>query len=160
MTKVLSVSDTHGMNERWKQIIEIEKPDIVLHSGDHCTKKTIMIDNATYWVAGNNDYIGNEIETFTIENLKFVLLHGHQCGSRWDNARWKENLVEFVKPYSPHVMVYGHSHIQDYDVIDNVITINPGSLQLPRNKENLPTYATFNVDQDQLTNFKIHFVTY
>lgn len=56
-------------------------------------------------------------------------------------------------------MVYGHSHIQELDLIDNVITINPGSLQLPRNQENLPTYATFEVVDKKLANLKINFVS-
>lgn len=159
MKKVLSVSDTHGVNERWLKIIDLEKPDIILHSGDHCTEKKFMDGIATYWVAGNNDHLGNEIECFMIENMQFVLLHGHQCGSRWDNQRWKECLVAYVKKFMPNVMVYGHSHIQDLDLIDNVVTINPGSLQLPRNQENLPTYATFEVVDKKLANLKINFVT-
>lgn len=43
MKKVLSVSDTHGVNERWLKIIDLEKPDIILHSGDHCTEKNLWI---------------------------------------------------------------------------------------------------------------------
>lgn len=156
MLKILSVSDTHGRNERWEKVIKKELPDLVLHSGDHCTSENIMNLYANYWVAGNNDYIGNEIEIFKIEDLKFILLHGHQA-NRSNYEIWKNKLSEFAKPYNPDVLIYGHSHIQDVDEINGIKMINPGSLELPRNKEMQPTYITFEVDQNQIKNLKIHF---
>lgn len=156
MTKVLCVSDTHGRNERWIEIINKIKPDIVIHSGDHCTEKEIMDKYANFWVSGNNDYIGNEIELFKIENVKFILMHGHQA-SRYNLIKWKNDLVNIAKKENVNVLVYGHSHIQDIDNISNITTINPGSLELPRNPEILPTYVTFDVNDDKILNLKVHY---
>lgn len=156
MTKVLVVSDTHTHNDKWIELINKLKPNVILHCGDHCTQEEIMNKYATYWVAGNNDIYGEEIKIFNIENVKFILMHGHQA-SRIDLKKWKLNLIQLAKQNNVNVLVYGHSHIQDIDEIDNIIAINPGSLEYPRNPELLPTYITFDVDNDKVINIKIHY---
>ncbi|WP_027124034.1 YfcE family phosphodiesterase [Mycoplasmoides pirum] len=156
MIKVLCISDTHGRNQRWIELINKIKPNIVLHCGDHCTEEEIMNKYADFWVAGNNDYIGNEIELFKLENVKFILFHGHQA-ARFNLKKWKQNLVDIAKKHNVDAMIYGHSHIQDIDSVDGIVTINPGSLELPRNAELLPTYATFEVVDNKIQNIKIEF---
>lgn len=156
MTKVLAVSDTHGRNDRWRELIQQLQPDIVLHAGDHCTTKDVMNELATFWVAGNNDYLGDEIVVLQIEQVKFVLLHGHQA-SRINPPKWRKQLVAIAKQNEATALIYGHSHIEHVETIDGVFTLNPGSLELPRNNLFRPTYATFSVDQQQITNVQLHF---
>ncbi|WP_033159837.1 YfcE family phosphodiesterase [Mycoplasmoides alvi] len=156
MTKVLCVSDTHGRNEKWIELIKKVNPDVVIHSGDHCTDEKIMNQYANFWVSGNNDYIGNEIEIFKIEDIKFILMHGHQA-NRFNLEKWKKDLVKIALKNNANVLIYGHSHIQDIDKISDIITINPGSLELPRNAEMLPSYVTFIVDCNKIINLEIHF---
>lgn len=159
MIKVLVVSDTHGRNERWLEIKKKVNPDIVLHAGDHCTSKEFMNEHATYWVAGNNDYIGDEIQIFTINDIRFILLHGHQV-NRTNREKWRASLAYMALSSNASVLVYGHSHIEDVESVGKILTINPGSLEFPRNNQMLPTYITFEVHDNEIKNIETHYYTF
>lgn len=154
MTKVLAVSDTHGRTERWREVIETERPDIVVHAGDHCVDRETMDELATFWVAGNNDWIGDEVCVFAIEGVKFALMHGHQANRAFPE-RWRAQLAQLAKKHGASALVYGHSHVQHVGAAEGIFALNPGSLELPRNPEMRPTYATFVVDGTQIKDARI-----
>lgn len=80
MKKILIVSDTHGDKTFFKEIIDIEKPDIKIHCGDFCVDIELIRKNFDYFVAGNNDFEGERIVDFKIDDFKCRLMHGDQFG--------------------------------------------------------------------------------
>ncbi|AFQ03036.1 serine/threonine protein phosphatase [Mycoplasmoides genitalium M2321] len=156
LIKVLVIADTHGQNQRWIELKNYHNPDVIIHAGDHMTTKQFMDQNATFWVAGNNDSIGNEIEIFQLGQINFVLMHGHQA-PRDNLKKWYQLLVLKAQQYPCDVLIFGHSHIEYTNKINKIQLINPGSLQLPRNQTNTPSYCTFIVNKDELTDLTIHY---
>ncbi|BFO96407.1 metallophosphoesterase [Mycoplasmoides pneumoniae] len=157
MTKVLVLSDTHGYNDRWLAVMKLHNPDVVIHAGDHLTTKKFMDQNATFWVAGNHDVVGEEIQMFELEGIQFVLMHGHQA-PRHDLKQWYKMLVDQAKSYLCDVLIVGHSHIEHYETIDGIQVINPGSLEIPRNPRKLPTYCNLNLSQGRISDLTFHFL--
>ncbi|WP_455538071.1 metallophosphoesterase family protein [Terrisporobacter sp.] len=135
--KIGIISDTHGdMKSIEKAIPYLEKCNLIIHAGDY-------IDDAEYihyatdvevkCVKGNCDSYnsdGNYELTFSVENRKFFLCHGHYHNVKID----VNSLYKFAKDNDIDVVVFGHTHVPTYKVIDNIIFINPGSLSYPREK--------------------------
>ncbi len=150
MKKVLVFSDSHGRNSTMKMIKNKEKADIVIHAGDHClTDVCSVYDYVDYFVAGNNDYVGSQEEIIDIEGFKIVLNHGWKY-QNFNKDIWEKNLFSHYQNLSPDMIIYGHSHVESFTTIDNTIILNPGSIELPRNKSNQQTYAVFHIDNGKI----------
>ena len=82
-------------------------------------------------VKGNCDlYIRNESYelTFNANGKKIFLCHGHY----YDVKYGLNSLLNMAKRNNIDIVVFGHTHIPLYEVIDNIIFINPGSTTYPR----------------------------
>ena len=133
--KIGIISDTHGnMSSIKKTIPHLKKCDLIIHAGD-------CVDDAEYLyyatdvevksVKGNCDlYTSPESYelTFNINSKKFFLCHGHY----YDVKYGLDSLLKFAKENDIDIVVFGHTHIPLYKVIDNIIFINPGSTIYPR----------------------------
>ncbi len=133
--KIGIISDTHGnMSSIKKTIPQLRKCDLIIHAGD-------CVDDAEYLyyatdvevksVKGNCDlYTSPESYelTFNINGKKFFLCHGHY----YDVKYGLDSLLKFAKENDIDIVVFGHTHIPLYKVIDNIIFINPGSTIYPR----------------------------
>lgn len=133
--KIGIISDTHGdMKSIDKAIPYLKKCDLIIHAGDN-------IDDAEYihystdvdikCVKGNCDLynIDGDYElTFSKGNKNFFVCHGHN----YDVKRGVSYLYRFVKDNNIDFVIFGHSHVPVYEVIDNITFINPGSLAYPR----------------------------
>lgn len=151
-TKILVVSDTHGSNHTWLRLLKKYHFDYCLHAGDHLSPASFMNQYASFWVAGNNDHVGEDLQTFNIRNKQFVLLHGHQVAPNYDFQ--PAMFVDYTKQFGPNVIIFGHTHQAFLKEIDHVLLLNPGSLTYPRNKNGIPTYAIVEIDDDgQITPF-------
>ncbi len=144
--KYLIVSDIHGSAESAQiiaNVFEKEKCDLILCLGDilyhgprndlpdnYCPKDVIKILNPLaekiIAIKGNceaevdqmvlnfkiNDYLDMDIN-----GLKCHLEHGH-------------HLDEYVG--NPDIILYGHTHIPDNSIKNNIRFFNPGSITLPK----------------------------
>lgn len=133
--KIGIISDTHGnMSSIKKTIPQLRKCDLIIHAGD-------CVDDAEYLyyatdvevksVKGNCDlYTSPESYEliFNINGKKFFLCHGHY----YDVKYGLDSLLKFAKENDIDIVVFGHTHIPLYKVIDNIIFINPGSTIYPR----------------------------
>lgn len=133
--KIGIISDTHGdIKNIDKAILYLKECDLIIHAGDY-------IDDAEYihystdvkikCVKGNCDSynIDGDYElTFSVNNKKFFLCHGH-CH---DVKMGLSSLYKFAKNNNIDIVVFGHTHVPIYKIIDNIIFINPGSLTYPR----------------------------
>jgi predicted phosphodiesterase len=78
MSKILVISDNHGEIDLMMQVIQKERANLIVHAGDHGIPLEFMKANFNYFVGGNNDYDGEEIQNFVYDGFKFMLVHGHQ----------------------------------------------------------------------------------
>ena len=146
--KLLVFSDSHGVTDSMLYLIKREKPDGVIHCGDH-KKDADMIrrkcrDLNVYSVVGNCDYYADgETELlFTLCGKRFYITHGHLHGIKRDYTR----LIYAAMEYGADVIICGHTHIPLYEVIDGMHLINPGSITFGKHG-----YGIIEMDDDSFT---------
>ena len=140
--KYIVISDIHGVYDYSKKIDDIvnrEQPDKIILLGDLYTHSntnymdTVNILNKysdkILCTQGNCD---NDVDILvsnfkfekyiilTINNKKFFFTHGHLYDV-------------YSIPKDIDIFMYGHLHTHFINNINNILTINTGSLSLPRN---------------------------
>ncbi len=161
MHKYLVVSDTHGRDENFFKVLEIEEPlDGIIHCGDFEgseSKFALAADCPVYFVAGNNDFFSDlkrEIE-FTIDGHKAFATHGHHylVGMDLENIRCEAHSrgAEFV--------FFGHTHKPVAKNIGGVYVFNPGSLSYPRQEGRKPSYLVLELGEDGSVSYEIKYLS-
>ncbi|MEG1416909.1 MAG: metallophosphoesterase [Clostridium sp.] len=129
------VSDSHGDLYMLNRVMEcLEDADIIIHLGDHY--EDIIKINEKYskniiYVAGNNDRLlenGLEEKVITIEGTRMFLTHGHKYGVYYDLNKLFYRALEL----ECSLVLFGHTHKQHYEEIENITFFNPGSAAYPR----------------------------
>lgn len=123
------ISDTHVTSKRGKLSEKIfdkfDGVDLILHAGDITTQD--VLDELSriapvIAVLGNNDKLDlNKLEIIEIKDKKILLAHGNGI----------DDLYEFGLKYDADIVVSGHTHRPNYEIINDVILINPGSSNRP-----------------------------
>lgn len=148
--KVLIVSDTHGRNGGYLELLEnSEKMDMVIHCGDVEGSEYLISESAgckTVIVQGNNDYFSDlpRERLIKIEHIPIFMAHGH-C--HYVNAR-KDMLKSVAKEKGARIALFGHTHVPFCEEMDGVLVANPGSLSLPRQVDHYPTYMILWLQED------------
>ncbi len=158
--KIGLISDTHGDLEAWNKAIKIflnEKADVIMHAGDvlcHGVSNPIKksydpldlsdaINNTSIPLVISKGNCDSDVDTVAIEwpiqspyafysteNKKFLVIHG-------DNHS-NEDLKKLGEKFNIDFIIRGHTH--ENEIISGKTTIiNPGSVSLPKNKNNTPT---------------------
>ncbi len=146
--KVLIVSDTHRKNENYFKIVEMHKPDMVIHCGDVEGSEYAFANAAecpVHMVSGNNDFFSDlprELE-LEIAGRKVLVTHGHNYYVSMGNERIKQEAI--ARGFD--IVLYGHTHRPVVDMSNGVIAVNPGSLSYPRQEDHIPTYVIMDVDR-------------
>lgn len=161
--KVLIVSDTHGQDYNFFEVLEkVGQPDFLIHAGDTSGSEELIKNSVrcpVKMVLGNNDYNPNYKyeEEFEIAGIKFLLLHGHRDGVYLGNDRIFYKAME----RDAQVVVYGHTHVPDieYDEEYGIWAVNPGSLTYPRQQGHLPSYIIMDINDKDEPEFRINFLT-
>lgn len=154
--KVLIVSDTHKKNENYFKILEMHKPDMVIHCGDVEGSEyaiTQAADCPVHIVLGNNDFFSElprELE-LEIAGRKVLVTHGHNYYVSVGNERIKREAID----RGMDMVFYGHTHRPVVDINDDIIAVNPGSLSYPRQEDHIPTYAIMEIDRFNKVYFTI-----
>ncbi len=146
--KVLIVSDTHKRNENYFKIVDMHKPDMVIHCGDVEGSEYAIAQAAecpVHIVLGNNDFFSElprELE-LEIVGRKVLVTHGHNYYVSVGNERIKSE----AKARGFDIVFYGHTHRPVVDIDDGIIAVNPGSLSYPRQEDHIPTYVIMEIDR-------------
>lgn len=154
--KVLIVSDTHRKNDNYFKIVEMHKPDMVIHCGDVEGSEyalTQAADCPVHIVLGNNDFFSElprELE-LDIASRKVWVTHGHNYYVSVGNEHIKKEAIA----RGMDIVMYGHTHRPVVDVEDDVIAVNPGSLSYPRQEGHEPTYVIMEIDRFDKVHFTI-----
>ena len=157
--KILIVSDTHKKNDNYFKVLEMHKPDMVIHCGDAEGSEYALTEAAdcpVQIVLGNNDLFSElprEME-FNVGSYKVWVTHGHNYYVSVGNETIKKEAV--LK--GADIVVYGHTHKPVVDRDDNVIAVNPGSLSYPRQEGHRPSYAIMEIDRFGEVHFTIAYL--
>lgn len=134
MEYIVVTSDSHGNTNALKDIA-LRYPDAFcyLNLGDFCDSEEAISPFLS--VKGNNDYLPIPLQRIiTIDNKKILMLHGHNVFLSLSN------LLSIAKRNNCNIILYGHTHVLSYKVIDNIYIINPGAISYPRSEYG-STYA-------------------
>lgn len=147
MTKVLIVSDSHGLAEELSEIKERHEVDYLIHCGD----SELDIDSGPmedfYKVAGNCDFDNRyPIEqTMEIDGLNFLIVHGHLHKVNYGLTA----LSLRAREANADVVCFGHTHVAGVVQEGEQLFINPGSIYQPRGGMQEKTYAILEWDTGQ-----------
>lgn len=132
--KVLVVSDTHGVYGDLIDLINNEKFDMYIHLGDtlrDAEEIELACGIRFLKVKGNNDYFDFNTQENLIVDIagkKTLLTHGHKDGVYFTTG----NLLKRAKSLKADIVLFGHTHTFQAEVIDGVLLLNPGSTSFPR----------------------------
>ncbi len=150
MAKILVVSDSHG-DDTWLKLIKDNKYDYIIHAGDHLMDDKIA-EITPYFVDGNNDWGHKNINTFTIENQKFAVVHGdEQRVHKSELSHLEDRFSELISQYHPDIIIYGHTHIPFVGRSNKTVIINPGSMSFSRHNGQ-KCYIELELDQNGILN--------
>lgn len=148
--KILVVSDTHRKLRNLKDLLKrYEDLDLVIHLGDHIedahnVAKTTEVPFAA--VAGNMDSAGSLNEVVETPGGKIFLAHGHQYGVRYNLS----NLMYAAEEVGAKVALLGHTHVMYLEKTDDMLIMNPGSLEESRGMEP-NSYGIINISEGSIS---------
>lgn len=155
--KILIVSDSHGRDHNLKRVIDRVKPiDMLIHLGDFEGSQDYilkMADCHVEMVSGNNDFFSSieKEKIFTIGKYNIFITHGHRYGVNYNLDRIKN----IAKQYNANIVMFGHTHKPYINLSDEIWTINPGSISLPRQTDGIPTYIIMEIDERGSAHFTL-----
>ena len=146
--KLLIVSDTHGRLEDMFDAAERERPDLVLHLGDHDRDAEDLSRRfprlCVVSMKGNCDYFspyGREEYLYTLEGVRIFAVHGHQYNVKYGLTRFSYAAAE----KGAQLALFGHTHQAFCEKVGDVTLLNPGACGGYR-----PTYAVVTVKDGTL----------
>ncbi|CCO07947.1 metallophosphoesterase family protein [Desulforamulus hydrothermalis] len=149
--RILVVSDTHGRLGAVYHVLEqLGEIDLILHAGDHyrdCDELAYTLEIPARAVMGNCDFPGDgpQEELLEVAGHKIYMTHGHRHGVKRDaHAVW-----ERARQLGARVAVYGHTHIADCRLVEDILVINPGSPAHPRGKDR-PSVGLIEIRGDEI----------
>lgn len=157
--KVLIVSDTHRKNDVYLNLVELHKPDLVIHCGDAEGAEYLLTEAAdcpVHIVLGNNDFFSELPRELEIEvgGYKVWVTHGHNYYVSMGNETIKREAVA----RGVDIVCYGHTHRPVIDLDEEVVALNPGSLSYPRQENRRPSYIIMEIDAKGESHFTIAYV--
>ncbi len=157
--KVLIVSDTHRKNDTYLNLLELHKPDMVIHCGDAEGAEYLLTEAAdcpVHIVLGNNDFFSELPRELELEvgGYKVWVTHGHNYYVSMGN----ENIKREAIARGADIVCYGHTHRPVIDWDDDVVALNPGSLSYPRQENRRPSYIIMETDKKNQPHFTIAYI--
>lgn len=134
-TKIIIVSDNHMKTDGLKKILEryIDQVDYFFHCGDSNLDHDHEMMKPFIAVKGNTDFMEKYQEEEVVRLASgehFWLVHGHlhHVNAGVDSLLQAAKMSEVM----PSVILYGHTHCVNVQMIDGCLIINPGSISEPR----------------------------
>jgi len=149
MSKVLIVSDSHGLTKELRVIRErhLDEVDLMIHCGDSELSSDDAAISGYLTVMGNCDFGGGyPLETTSeVAGRKFFITHGH----RYSVKTSLMNLKYKAQEVNANIACFGHSHVLGAEVIDGILFLNPGSIRLPRERFE-KTYIILDLENEKI----------
>jgi putative phosphoesterase len=141
--KIIVMSDSHGNTQALLDAVFDENPQLILHLGDcekDCDKvRRVYPDINLRAVRGNGDFRAREPEydEFVAESKRIFMTHGHMYGVKSS----LDSVLNTAFSRSADILLFGHTHIPYYEVIDEMHVVNPGSIAF-----GAQTYAVLEIE--------------
>ena len=125
--KILLISDSHGRKSAVEDLICSENCDLVFFLGDGVRDVEDIDESIIKKVSGNCDLFSFEaITRFEIvDGFKIMLTHGHQYKAK----QGLETLALNAINNNCQIVIFGHTHTQTIEKIDDILLINPGAFK-------------------------------
>lgn len=137
--KILLVSDSHGNNEALEHLVKMYPDmDLYLHLGDSESDPEMLYPFVT--VRGNCDYFSSADDKFMIHTEVGYLFATHKPQVFPKN---------FLEENNIKIVCFGHTHKRKFEIIDNIVYINPGSISYSRDGHDL-SYATLEIENNSV----------
>lgn len=149
MSKVLVVSDSHGMTKELEVIRERhqQEVDLMIHCGDSQLEPDHQALAGYFTVGGNCDWSGFPDELVKdIGGRKFFITHGHHYSVKTSLMSIKYKAEEA----GADIVCFGHSHVLGAEVVEGRLYLNPGSIRMPRERLE-KTYVILDLQQERVT---------
>ncbi|MDR7077880.1 putative phosphoesterase [Neobacillus niacini] len=148
MSKVLVVSDSHGLTKELEDLRErhLNDVELMIHCGDSEMMAEDKVMNGYLTVKGNCDFGNYPLETTTeVAGRKFFITHGHKYSVKTSLM----NLSYKAAEAGANIVCFGHSHLLGAEVIGGTLFLNPGSIRLPRGRIE-KTYVILELVEDKV----------
>ena len=171
--RIVILADTH-VGDRTSEIdpallraIETERPDRIFHAGDVCTPETIQMLShiaPTDAVQGNRDwFMGYRLPMecrSEINGVRVTLAHGHISIWEWflnyvrlflfgTMSGHRKFQAKLAKKYpDSDLIIYGHIHARQDEVMDGIRFLNPGVSYPEKRNQFKPQYALLTITGD------------
>jgi putative phosphoesterase len=128
--KILVLSDSHGHIQAMLDAVYEEKPDMILHLGDHDRDcRSLREDSPDILlraVRGNCDLRAEEPEydEFVIENKRIYMTHGHLHGVKTS----LDSIMNTAFCRGADILLFGHTHRTFNKELQGLRIVNPGSI--------------------------------
>ena len=148
--KIIVMSDSHRRSGIIDQVMSAHPDaDAFIHCGDIQEEPNFYPGLKV--VAGNGDYdprLPKQL-CFTLNGHEIFVTHSHL----FPYMNKHQHLAKKAKEYGCDIVLYGHTHIPAYEVVNGVTILNPGSLL--RNRDgSAPSYAILTLNHE----IKVQFV--
>ena len=156
-TRILVFSDSHGRNDRMMQVIrEAQGIDRIIHLGDLEGAENLLLMESGYpvdMVRGNCDYTSSAVpeKILLIGGWEILLTHGHHYYVNFG----PKVLADAALMRKCRIALYGHTHTPSVETVNGVITVNPGSISLPRQADRRPTYMIMTIEDEKEPEFEL-----
>jgi len=133
---ILVFSDSHGNTAPMIGAVRRETPDLILHLGDYDRDTQALTAEFPALplrvVRGNCDFGSRNpvVDTFELQSRRIVMTHGHVQNVKLGYAA----LFEMGHGAKADILLFGHTHVPDYEITANMHVINPGSAGTGRQK--------------------------
>lgn len=158
--KILIVSDTHRQINGFKKVIDKVAPiDLVVHCGDsEGTEESFarIAGCPVEMVSGNNDFMSTlpREKEFMIGRYKVWLTHGHKYFVTVEGMTIRREAVA----RSIDILMYGHTHKPVVEIMPDLIAINPGSLNYPRQEGRRCSFIIMDIDKNGEAHFTVNYL--
>ena len=160
--KVLVISDSHRDTQSVIDVIEKEKPEMLIHLGDLETD-TSEIEEAMQvpvhpcvFIRGNCDGYERNLKPVAVFDLcghRFFCTHGHSQGVYMSY----DNLIYSAEENDCDIALFGHIHQPVDETFGDVRLLNPGSISRPRGGSR-KSYIVMEMSEDG--EYSVSFGTY
>ena len=160
--KVLVVSDSHRDTQSVIDVIEKEKPEMLIHLGDLETdtseiEKAMQVPvHPCIFIRGNCDGYERNLKPVAVFDLcghRFFCTHGHSQGVYMSY----DNLIYSAEENDCDIALFGHIHQPVDETFGDVRILNPGSISRPRGGSR-KSYIVMELSEDG--EYSVSFGTY
>jgi len=144
--KIIVFSDSHRVISLMAEAVRREKPDLVLHLGDHdsdAAELSRMFPAVRLaYVRGNCDHNSQERDwlLLTEQGVKIFATHGHLYRVRGGGL---QTLFYAAKEKGAGIALFGHTHSALIEEKEGMIIMNPGTAQR--------TYGVFTAENGRVS---------